>query len=67
MEKKKVVLGLMGAGRIGKMHGENILAHVPNAFLKSVADPNLDKDWAERVGIPERLNPSGVDYEWLLQ
>jgi myo-inositol 2-dehydrogenase / D-chiro-inositol 1-dehydrogenase len=55
MAKKKVVLGLMGAGRIGKMHGENILAHVPNAFLKSVADSNLDKDWAERVGIPERL------------
>ena len=56
MEKKHVVLGLIGAGRIGKMHAENILSHVPNAFLKSVADPHLDKSWAARVGIPEQLN-----------
>jgi myo-inositol 2-dehydrogenase / D-chiro-inositol 1-dehydrogenase len=55
MDKNKVVLGLIGAGRIGKMHAENIISHVPNAFLKSVADPNLDKNWAERIGIPERL------------
>ena len=37
-----------------KMHAENIISHVPDAFLKSVADVKLDEKWAEYVGIPIR-------------
>lgn len=51
MAQKKVVAGLIGAGRIGKMHAENIISHVPNAFLKAVVDVNLDKNWAANAGI----------------
>ncbi len=51
MANKRVITGLIGAGRIGKMHAENIISRVPDAYLKSVADLNLDVKWAENVGI----------------
>jgi myo-inositol 2-dehydrogenase/D-chiro-inositol 1-dehydrogenase len=51
---KKVKVGLLGAGRIGKLHGENLMYSVPAAELAAVADPFLNdsmRDWAEGVGI----------------
>jgi len=54
MNQKKIILGLVGAGRIGKMHAENILANFPRVELKAVVDIKLDFDWAEKVGIPVR-------------
>ena len=35
----KVRIGLLGAGRIGKLHGENLAHAVPNVDLYAVADP----------------------------
>ena len=52
MSNKKIKLGLVGAGRIGKMHAENILKNFPNVDLKTVVDLKLDFAWAEKVGIP---------------
>ncbi len=52
MNKKKLTFGLIGAGRIGKMHAENILASFPLVDLKIVVDLKLDFAWAEKVGIP---------------
>ncbi|UCH63949.1 MAG: inositol 2-dehydrogenase [Fidelibacterota bacterium] len=54
MAENKITAGLIGAGRIGKMHAENITAHIPDVFLKAVADPKLDESWAEKRGIPVR-------------
>ncbi|MCK5330933.1 MAG: Gfo/Idh/MocA family oxidoreductase, partial [Candidatus Marinimicrobia bacterium] len=54
MSNKKITFGLVGAGRIGKMHAENILANFPQINLKAVVDLKLDFDWAEKVGIPVR-------------
>ena len=34
----KVKIDLLGAGRIGKLHGENLAHAVPNADLYAVAD-----------------------------
>ena len=34
----KVKIGLLGAGRIGKLHGENLAHAIPNADLYAVAD-----------------------------
>lgn len=51
---KKVKIGLIGAGRIGKLHGENLAHSVANAELVAVADPMLNDDmkaWAEGLGI----------------
>jgi len=54
MNNKKITLGLIGAGRIGKMHAENILANFPQVALKTIVDLELDFDWAKKVGIPVR-------------
>ena len=39
MLNKILQIGLIGAGRIGKMHAENIANNFPEVKLKSVADP----------------------------
>ena len=47
-------VGIIGAGRIGKVHAESLCYHVPNAEVKAIADPFLNeatKEWAESLGI----------------
>ncbi len=39
---KKINIGLLGIGRIGKLHAKNLLCSVPNAKLYAVADPYMD-------------------------
>jgi myo-inositol 2-dehydrogenase/D-chiro-inositol 1-dehydrogenase len=51
MSKKKIRAGLIGAGRIGKMHAENILSRIPNVDLHTIADLRPDKSWARELGI----------------
>jgi len=50
---RKIKIGIIGAGRIGKMHAENIRADFSNVEIKSVADLFADKikDWANSIGI----------------
>ncbi|MHA2129885.1 MAG: Gfo/Idh/MocA family oxidoreductase, partial [Promethearchaeota archaeon] len=46
--------GVIGAGRMGKIHIENILQNIPNIRLKLVADINIDdelKKWASEMGV----------------
>ena len=45
MAKKRTVAGLIGVGRIGKMHIKNILTHLPEVYLKAVADCKPDDEW----------------------
>jgi len=47
-------VGVIGAGRIGKMHTENLVHAVPEALVKAIASPHLDEGWAEGLGIPVR-------------
>jgi len=49
----KITVGVIGAGRIGKIHAENIRYFIPQARLKTVADLYADKlkEWAAVVGI----------------
>ncbi|MCB6367279.1 inositol 2-dehydrogenase [Intestinibacillus massiliensis] len=50
----KVRIGLIGAGRIGKLHGENLAHAVPSVDLVAVADPFMNdatRAWAEGMGI----------------
>ena len=47
-------VGIIGAGRIGKVHGESITKYVKNATVKAIADPFLNdatKAWAQSMGI----------------
>lgn len=50
---KKLKIGIIGTGRIGKMHAENIKANFTNIEIKSVADLFADKirEWANGLGI----------------
>jgi len=43
---KPVTFGIIGAGRIGKLHADNLLSRVDGARLKAITDPYLDEDWA---------------------
>lgn len=66
-----VTVGIIGAGRIGRVHAESILNHVKSATIKTIADPFLTTDtesWARAMGIPivtkdykEILEDSEVD------
>lgn len=49
---KKITIGIIGAGRIGKLHAENILHHLPYMHLKCIADPQIDEAWASKKSIP---------------
>mgnify|MGYP001623142886 CR=1 FL=1 len=52
---EKVRIGLIGAGRIGKLHGTNIQNFVPGAEVVLAADPFMNdamRNWAEELGIP---------------
>lgn len=51
-----IKVGIIGVGRIGRVHGESISKFVKNATVKAVADPFLNDDakaWAASMGIQE--------------
>ena len=53
---KKIRIGLLGGGRIGKLHGTNLQNAVPDAEVVVLADPFLNdamEDWAKSIGIPK--------------
>jgi myo-inositol 2-dehydrogenase/D-chiro-inositol 1-dehydrogenase len=58
-------VGIIGIGRIGRVHGESITKYVKNARVKAVADPFLNdngKAWAQSLGITETY----TDYKKIL-
>src|SRR5262245_20971392 len=48
-------IGLIGAGRIGRLHAENLVTRIPAARLLMVADVNEDsaRQCAQTLGIPD--------------
>ncbi|HIO82935.1 MAG TPA: inositol 2-dehydrogenase, partial [Deltaproteobacteria bacterium] len=59
---KSVTFGIIGAGRIGKLHADNLLSRVEGAKLKTVTDPFLDEEWAASRNIPV----TGKDHRMML-
>ena len=59
---KPLTMGIIGAGRIGKLHAENLMTRVKGTKLKAVTDPFLDEKWALSKGIPV----TGKDHRILL-
>lgn len=49
---KKCKIGIIGAGRIGKLHAANIKYRLPQFEIAAIADPNLDESWAKSLEIP---------------
>lgn len=51
-----VKVGIIGAGRIGKVHAESICTRVKNAKLKTIADPFMNDEteaWAKGMGVEQ--------------
>jgi myo-inositol 2-dehydrogenase/D-chiro-inositol 1-dehydrogenase len=50
---EKIMIGIIGAGRIGKLHGNNLAGFIPQAKLEAVADIALNAEqeaWAKGLG-----------------
>lgn len=57
----KVKIGIIGAGRIGKIHADNLL-RLPDAEVRAISDPFADsglQDWARARGIAVVTADSG--------
>ena len=51
-----VTFGVIGAGRIGKVHTESICLHIKNAKIKTLADPFMTEEtaeWAKALGVEQ--------------
>ena len=49
-----IKVGIIGAGRIGHVHGESISKFVKNATVKTIADPFMNEKteaWAKSIGV----------------
>jgi myo-inositol 2-dehydrogenase / D-chiro-inositol 1-dehydrogenase len=54
MSTPKIIrVGVLGAGRIGKIHAENIATRIPGAVVEAIADPNFAfaKELAEKLHV----------------
>ena len=62
---KKLRIGVIGAGRIGKLHSNNLVTRVPNAELAAVSDvyEPAAKELAEKLGVANYYN----DYHKILE
>lgn len=52
---KRCRIGIIGAGRIGKLHAENLIKRLPQFSLAGIADPFVDRTWGEALSIPKIL------------
>lgn len=60
---KKTIIGIIGAGRIGRLHAENII-NFPNVRLKTISDLYVEHvtDWAKEIGIEQVV----TDYQEII-
>lgn len=61
-------IAVIGTGRIGRLHAENITRQLPQFQLVGLADPALDWDWAKSLCVPlcsqdpnELIHADGID------
>ena len=52
---RPTTVGVIGIGRIGRMHTENLVHAIPDAYVKAVVSRRqVDPAWADALGIPVR-------------
>lgn len=58
---EKLKIGIIGGGRIGKVHAESITRNIPQAQITALADPFMNEElekWAHEIGIAETYTDS---------
>jgi myo-inositol 2-dehydrogenase/D-chiro-inositol 1-dehydrogenase len=65
MPTETLNIGLIGAGRIGRLHAENLVTRIPSARLRMIADVNEEsaRQCAQQLGVAEVAS----DYRALLE
>ena len=61
-----IKVGIIGAGRIGRVHSESISKYVKGAEIKAISDIKITDElqqWAKSMGIPNVYD----DYQQILQ
>ncbi|MGM0432989.1 MAG: inositol 2-dehydrogenase [Spirochaetota bacterium] len=69
--KEQLRIGIIGGGRIGKVHATSISRYVPTADLVALADPFMNDEleqWAQEIGVSQTytdpyniINHKGID------
>lgn len=62
--KPGVTVGVIGAGRIGRVHAENLAYHIPDARLAAITDVDLEA--AERCAAEYGIATVAKDYRTIL-
>ena len=60
---KTIKIGIIGAGRIGRVHAENIAKFVPEMEIKTIADPYMSEEtvaFLQRLRIPNIVKDADV-------
>ena len=60
---KTIKIGIIGAGRIGRVHAENIAKFVPEMEIKTIADPYMSEETVEflrRLRIPNIVDDADI-------
>jgi myo-inositol 2-dehydrogenase/D-chiro-inositol 1-dehydrogenase len=65
MMKRKINIGLVGAGRIGRVHGENLAYRFPEAQLTAVSDVIVEA--AQRLAADLQVGTVHQDYRRILE
>lgn len=52
----QITIGVIGGGRIGKLHTTNVIRYLPQFHLKTIADPMIDEIWGRSLQIPHVTN-----------
>ena len=61
---KTINIGLIGLGRIGKMHAINVYQKLPFLKLKSIADPKPDLEFTQSLSEVSLLkNPEDIIFD----
>lgn len=51
---KELIVGIIGAGRIGRVHAKGITGNIPEVTIKTIADVFMNEEtklWAKSLGI----------------